>query len=92
MPPLQDVTRLCPEPSRFPENKICKLAYFDTANYVAESLGDGWVDGILAHVALRTRIVSIGALVLGQEASLDFILVCCVPRPQNHLAAAAHGL
>lgn len=59
---------------------------------MAHALRDGWVHRVLAHVPLDAEVVGAGALVLGQEAALDLVLVRCVPRPQDDLAAAAHGL
>jgi hypothetical protein len=59
---------------------------------VSHTLRNGRVDGILANVTLDSKVVGIGALVLLERAALDLVLVCRVPRPQNHLTATAHGL
>ena len=59
---------------------------------MAHPLRDGRVDGVLADVALHPEIIRVRALVLLQRASLHLVLVRRVPRPQNDLATAAHGL
>ena len=59
---------------------------------MGEPLRHRRVDGILAHVASHAVVVCVGALVLGQLAPLQPVLVRRVPRAQDDLAAAAHGL
>ena len=80
------------EPRGIPDDQIRQLSNFDTANEMAETLGDGRVDGVLAHVSLHSGIIRARILVLGQEPALDLILVRGVPRPQDDFATTTQGL
>ena len=52
----------------------------------------GWIHRVLAHVSLDPEVVRSGVFVLWQGASLKLVLVCRVPRSQDDLTAATHGL
>jgi hypothetical protein len=81
MSALKDIARLRAKPRRIPQNKISKLANLDTSYNMSKALRDGRVNGILAHIALHTCVVSSCALILRQPAPLDLVLMCRVPRP-----------
>ena len=55
-------------------------------------LRHGGINRILTHIPLDAEIIRIGALILRQRASLHFILMRSIPRPEHDLAAATHGL
>lgn len=59
---------------------------------MAETLGQGRVDGVLAHVAFHPEIVCTCSNVFWQRPPLRLILVGRVPSPKNDLAASPHGL
>lgn len=59
---------------------------------MAEALGQGRVDGVLAHIAFHPKVVCACPNVFLQRPPLRFILVSCVPSPENDLAASPHGL
>lgn len=81
MSALEDIARLRAKPRRIPQNKISKLANLDTSYNMSKALRDGRVDGILAHIAFHTCVVSSCALVLRQPTPLDLILMRRVPSP-----------
>ena len=89
---LDDVVRFRPEPSWAPDDKVRELADLDAPNQVAEALCNGRVDRILAHIALHPKVIRASPLVFRQIPPLDLVLVRRVPRPENYLPAAAHGL
>lgn len=50
------------------------------------------VDGVLTHIPLNAEVVRARALVLGEGAAPDLILVRGMPRAQHDLATPPHGL
>lgn len=91
-PALDHGRGLGAEPGRVPDHEVGQLADLDAADEVAHALRDGRVDRVLADVPLGPEVISARPRVLGQGTALDLVLVRRVPRPEDDLAAAAHGL
>lgn len=89
---LDNETRFCSKPGGIPDHQVRQLANLNAADQVSETLGKRWVNGILAHIPLYPIVIRTGALILLQEAPLHLVLMRSVPRPQDDLATATHGL
>lgn len=92
MSALKDIARFRAKPRRIPQNEIRKLANLNTTNNMTKALRNGWVNSVLAHIALYSRIVCSRAFIFWQPTPLDLILVRRIPRSQNDLSTTSHCL
>jgi hypothetical protein len=59
---------------------------------VAHTLGDCWIDRVLADVPLDSKVIRIRALVFFKCTALDLVLMRSIPRSQDDFTAPAHSL
>src|SRR5699024_5992151 len=60
---LDDEIRLGTEELRIPQHKVCKLANFDRAHFIADTMGDRRIDGVLGNVSLNPVVVVVGTVI-----------------------------
>lgn len=89
---FKNLERLCAESRRFPDDQVGQFPDFDASYHMADTLCNGWVDGVFADVSLHSVIVSTSPIILIQMTPMDFVRMRCVPGTQNCFATSAHGL
>ena len=91
-PTLQHHCGLGAKVGGLPNNQVGKFAHLHTANDMAHAMCNGWIDRVLTDVHLHAMVIGIGAHILLQRPTLDFVLVRCIPRANDDLTASPHGL
>src|SRR5215510_9940869 len=75
----------------FPENEVRELAHFNRAYVFTDPVSDCGIDGVLCHIALHTKIVIVGSVLL-QLAALQLHLVRGLPGATDDFTDPTHCL
>mmetsp|Transcript_33709 Transcript_33709/g.62627 ORF Transcript_33709/g.62627 Transcript_33709/m.62627 type:complete len:298 (-) Transcript_33709:42-935(-) len=89
---LDNHLRLSSESGGMPQHNVGEFPGFQRSDFVGHAVGNGRVNGVFRHVALRPGVVIPRLGVLWESAPLAFHFVSCLPRASNDLSNPSHCL